>query len=432
MSKHQEVISYIRELKEGNKISVRSVAESLGVSEGTAYKAIKDAEKLGIVTTIPRVGTVRIDRVDKRNIEKLTCNEVVNIITGTVLGGKVGLYKYINNFVIGAMTIDAMGGYLGPSDLLITGNRDESHKLALEKQCAVLITGGFGCTDSIKKLADKMQLPVISCQYDTFTTATLINNAISQRQIKSDIILAEDIMNTNYLFLDLTSTVGDLKSANIITGESLFFILDENAKLIGSITYEEGKFDDDNQVITPYIEKNLICVNTKTSVSYAAHLLMRDELSKLPVLDGKRMVGILLKEDIEKVLRNIGHKIPKSNTIEELLVGNFEKEKIDKGLIYRGTIKPEMTGKLGIASWSILNFIISTTGIASLKEHNIYNIVVDSFNVIFIKPLQMDSKIESRADIIDLGKNSAKVEISLTSDNELIGRAYLVTKMLGK
>ena len=35
------------------------------------------------------------------------------------------------------------------------GNREEAFKLALEHDCAVLITGGFDCSDEIKELADQ-------------------------------------------------------------------------------------------------------------------------------------------------------------------------------------------------------------------------------------------------------------------------------------
>lgn len=432
MSKHQEVITYVKGLGEGERVSVRGLADILNVSEGTAYKAIKDAEKLGIVTTVPRVGTIRVEKIDKRSLESLTCNDVVNIVTGSVIGGKSGLYKSINNFVIGAMTIDAMGRYLQPSDLLISGNRDETHKLALEIGCAVLITGGFQCSDHVKKLADKKQLPIISSQYDTFTTSTLINNAMSQRQIKSDIILAEDIMKTNFLFLDSTAKVSDLKKAKSITDESYFYIVDDRGKPIGSIEYCEDVYKNDDDLVTLYMNKKLICVSSKTSVSYAGHVLLRDDLQRIPVIEDKRMVGILFKEDIEKALKSLGHRVTNNQTIEDLIIRNFEKEKIDKGVIYKGKILPEMLNMLGIASWSILNFIMSITGIASLKSQKIYNIIVDSFNVIFIKPLQMDTIIESKAEIIDIGKNSAKVEISLTSEKELIGKAYLITKMLGK
>ena len=44
----------------------------MNVSEGTAYRAIKDASQLGFVTTIDRVGTVRIDKKSREQIEHLT------------------------------------------------------------------------------------------------------------------------------------------------------------------------------------------------------------------------------------------------------------------------------------------------------------------------------------------------------------------------
>lgn len=432
MSKHQEVITYIKGINAGEKISVRGIADKLGVSEGTAYKAIKDAEKLSIVTTVPRVGTIRVEKIDKKSTENLTCNDVANIVTGSVLGGRSGLYKFINNFVIGAMTLDAIGRYLGPNDLLISGNRDETHKLALENNCAVLITGGFKCSEYVKQLADKKKLPIISSQYDTFTTATLINSALSQRQIKSDIVLAEDIMKTNFLLLDYKSTVADLKEANSITGEEYFYIVDDKNKLLGFIKYSDNTYNDDEDLVTIYMERKLLCVNSKTTVSYAGHILLKGDLNRIPVLEGKNMIGILLREDIENTLKNLGYRTSKNQTIEDFIIRNFAKEKTEKGIIYKGKIQPDMLTVLGIASWSVLNFIMSITGIEALKSKSIYNIIVDSFNVIFIKPLQMDAIIESKADIIDIGKNSAKVEITLFAKKEVVGKAYLVSKMLGK
>ena len=44
MSKHQEILSYLEELPVGKRVSVRSISNHLGVSDGTAYRAIKEAE----------------------------------------------------------------------------------------------------------------------------------------------------------------------------------------------------------------------------------------------------------------------------------------------------------------------------------------------------------------------------------------------------
>lgn len=89
-TKHDLILEYIESLPVGNRISVRSIAKELNVSEGTAYRAIKDAENVGLVSTIQRVGTIRIERKLKKHIERLTFGEVVRIIEGDVLGGAAG------------------------------------------------------------------------------------------------------------------------------------------------------------------------------------------------------------------------------------------------------------------------------------------------------------------------------------------------------
>lgn len=51
MTKHEQLIRHIEALEPGTRISVRGIARELDVSEGTAYKAIKEAEELGVVAT---------------------------------------------------------------------------------------------------------------------------------------------------------------------------------------------------------------------------------------------------------------------------------------------------------------------------------------------------------------------------------------------
>lgn len=116
-TKHEQILTYIDSLPVGEKISVRRIAKEMKVSEGTAYRAIKEAENKGFVSTIERVGTIRIEQKKKENIEKLTYAEVVNVIDGQVLGGRAGLHKTLNKFVIGAMELDAMMRYTALGNL---------------------------------------------------------------------------------------------------------------------------------------------------------------------------------------------------------------------------------------------------------------------------------------------------------------------------
>src|SRR5690625_3847854 len=112
LTKHEQIIAHIRSLEIGEKISVRRIARKLQVSEGTAYRAIKEDERQCYVSTIGRVGTIRIEKKKKENIEKLTFAEVVNIVEGTVIGGRAGLHKTLHKFVIGAMELEDMMRYV--------------------------------------------------------------------------------------------------------------------------------------------------------------------------------------------------------------------------------------------------------------------------------------------------------------------------------
>ena len=78
MSKHQEILTYLENLPIGKRVSVRSISNYLGVSDGTAYRAIKEAENRGIVETRPRSGTVRV-KSKKVVLEHLTYTEIVDI-----------------------------------------------------------------------------------------------------------------------------------------------------------------------------------------------------------------------------------------------------------------------------------------------------------------------------------------------------------------
>ncbi len=431
MSKHEDIIKYILSLEVGTKISVRSIASALGVSDGTAYRAIKDSDALGIVTTIPRVGTVRIEKVEKKNIESLTYGEVINIVDGTLMGGKDGIYKTLHRFVIGAMTIDAMEKYLTADCLLIVGNRERAQRLALMNQGGVLITGGFGCSDEIKKLANERCLPIISTTYDTFTVASMINKAISENLIKKDIVLVEDIMEMDPCCLKVNDTVEKWKEIMMDTKHQRYPVVDDQNKLVGIVTLKDLSNNDNDEIVGKIMHKEPITVTPKTTVAYAAHIMGWESIEMFPVVKGKILIGVITRRDVIKALQYMARQPQAAETLEDLVLKNFEfKCDFDKGY-FLGKITPEMLDPIGTASWSSLNMLLSTMGIMTLRQKNNINVLVDSINTYFMKPVQMESKIQIYTDIIDTGRNFCKVEIDMyDSKKEIIAKAFLSAKIL--
>ena len=432
MSKHEEIIKHIYTIGVGTKISVRSIASDLNVSEGTAYRAIKDAEATGIVSTIPRVGTVRIEKIEKKSIESLSYAEVVNMVEGSILGGKDGVHKKLSKFVIGAMQVNDAKRYMVPNCLVIVGNREEIQKVALENECAVLITGGFSCCDKIKKLADSKHLPIISCSYDSFTVATMISKAISENLIKKDIVLVEDIMKSEIIYLKANDSIGDLRRLIDKTGHQRYPVVDEEMNVVGVVTIKDlpNSNNDTDVLISKIMIKEPINVTEKTTVSYAAHIMTWEGIEICPVVNGKKLVGIVGREDIIKALHYIARQPQVGETLEDAMLKNFELDIQEDLIRFTGKIKPEMLDQLGTASWSSLNMLLSTVGIVTLRHKSNLNIFVDNISTYFIEPIQMDSIIEIVTQVIDIGRSFCKVEMNMYKKKKLIAKALLSAKIL--
>ncbi|MDV3426926.1 MAG: CBS domain-containing protein [Bacillota bacterium] len=432
MYKNDLIINYIKSLEVGTRISVRSIASALNVSEGTAYRAIKDSDKLGYVTTIPRVGTVRIEKVEKKNIETLTYAEVVNIVGGSILGGRGGIHKTLDKFLIGAMTLDAIKNYLTENCLFIVGNREEAQKLALEHNSGVLVTGGFNCSEEIKNLANKMSLPLISSSYDTFTIASMINKALSESLIKKEILLVEDIMKKPY-YLYAADTVYKWKELIKDINQERFPVVDNDFRVIGIVTLKDGIGALPSTPVSKIMSKDTITLTPKTTLAYASHIMGMEGIEICPVVEGKKLKGVISRQDVIKALQ---YKVKQPMTGEsfgEQILRNFEADDSNGSVIYKGKITTQMLDDLGTASWSTLNMLMSSAGIMSIKKKMNTNTFVDSISTYFLRPVQLDSFIALKTDIFDMGRNFCKVQVDMTDrKGDLVAKSILSIKILRK
>lgn len=436
-TKHEQILHYIDELPIGEKISVRQIAKALAVSEGTAYRAIKDAENKGYVSTIERVGTIRIERKKKENIEKLTFAEVVNIVDGQVLGGRAGLHKTLNKFVIGAMKLEAMMRYTDAGNLLIVGNRTQAHELALKAGAAVLITGGFDTEDHVKKLADDLQLPVISSSYDTFTVATMINRAIYDQLIKKEIVLVEDILTPlkEAIFLKTTDTIADWLTHNRETGHSRFPVVDSNLKVQGVVTSKDIMGHDKETLIEKIMTKNPMTVGGKTSVASSSHMMVWEGIELLPVVDeANKLEGIVSRQDVLKALQMIQRQPQVGETIDDIVTNQLvmTRGKTKGDDVYRCEVTPQMTNHLGTISYGVFTTIVSEAANRVLRSYKKGDLVVENMTVYFIKPVQIDSMLEIYPKVLEVGRKFGKVDVEVFNEGVLVGKAMMMCQLIDR
>jgi predicted transcriptional regulator len=433
-TKHEQILTHIESLEVGNKISVRQIAKDLDVSEGTAYRAIKDAEVQGLVSTIERVGTVRIERKLKENFEKLTFAEVVNIVDGHVLGGKEGLHKTLNKFVIGAMKVDAMMRYVDAGSLLIVGNRDEAHKFSLQQGAAVLITGGFDTTADVKELADELQLPIISSSYDTFTVASLINRAIYDRLIKKEIMMVEDILSSsdNTFYLYTHNKVKDWHVLSNEVGHGRFPVVDEQQRVQGVVTTKDVMGQDEQVSIDKVMTKNPITTMPRVSVASAAHLMVWEGIELLPVVDSHRkLLGVISRQDVLKAMQYIQKQPQMGETFADQIISRFEELKMDgRQLIFRGEVTPQMTNHLGNIASGVMTTVVAECGCRALRQHRKGDMVPENITVYFLKPVQIESLIEVRPKVMEISRKFGKVEIEVFHQGTLVGKAMMTAQVI--
>lgn len=433
LTKHEQIIRHIVSLKPGSKISVRKIAKEMDVSEGTAYKAIKEAENLGIVATKERTGTVRIEKRE-RQLEYLTFAEVVEIVNGRVLGGAAGLNKHLKKFVIGAMELDVMMRYIEAQSLLIVGNRYRAHIRALQQGAGVLITGGFDATEEAKRYADELCLPIISCDMDTFTVASTINRAIYDRNIKRKIVLVEDIvtMNGRVTTLKPTQTLGDMRRMMEETGNRQFPVTDEWNRLVGVITATDIEGGSDAWTVDKLMTRNPITVNLQTSVASAAHLMVWEGIDLLPIIDvNRKLLGVLTRQEVLNTLKYSLKQPQGGETIEDLILSEFEELRDAKGqLKFRGPITPQMTNHMGTAAEGVLTTLMTKAAYRAVKELKSSDLVLDHISTYYLKPVQMESVVEIRPTIIEVSRRYGKVEVEVYSNESLAAKAVLVAKLI--
>ncbi|NLY78928.1 MAG: CBS domain-containing protein [Lysinibacillus sp.] len=433
-TKHEKILQYIESLPVGEKISVRQIAKELQVSEGTAYRAIKEAENRSLVSSIERVGTIRIEKKKKENIERLTFAEIVNIVDGQVLGGKAGLHKTLNKFVIGAMQLEDMMRYTDAGSLLIVGNRFKAHHNALLTGAAVLITGGFDTTEENKKLADELELPIISSSYDTFTVATMINRAIYDQLIKKDILLIEDI----YVPLEDTAmlksgqTIAHFHALNAHTTHGAFPVVSKNNKLVGIVTAKDVIGKDETELIDKVMTKQPISVSMKTSVATAGHRMIWEGIDLLPVVDEDGFLqGVISRQDVLKALQTAQHQPQHGETIDDIVKGEM-KVLGDNEVVVEFTVTPQVTNQYGAISYGAFTTLLTEVGLIALKRRKRGDAVLENISTYFIKPIQMENVLKVVPHILDMSRKFVKMDFDVYSEEVLAGKAMATFQLLDR
>lgn len=436
MSKLEEVIDYIKTLPIGERLSVRGLARKLSMSEGTVYRAIKEAEEASLVTTIERVGTIRIEK-KKPVSEMLTFEEIVRIIDGEVLGGHAGLNRHLSKFIIGAMTEESMIRYFDKDSMIIVGNRESVHELALNHRVAVLITGGFKTSPEIIDLANSLELPIISCEHDTYTVASLINRSIINQEIKREILTVNEIYSPleETYSLEPHDKISRFHELAQESGLSRFPV-HNNLRLVGVVTAKDIIGKDESTQIDRVMTKRVVTVNKHSSVASVSYKMVWEDIEMIPVVeDNYILVGVVSRQDVMKAMQMIQQQPQINNTFEDeimMSISDYPINNFHRPYDYEVEIQPRMINNSGTVSYGVLCELIAFAARKKLNDRTKNNSMIEKLDLTYFSHIQLGSHVQLHVDIFNINRRQALMQVDVFNQNSPAAKAIISAQIIEK
>lgn len=426
MSKHQEILDYLENLAVGKRVSVRSISNHLKVSDGTAYRAIKEAENRGIVETRPRSGTVRVEKKMRVRLEKLTYAEIARISDSDVVAGNAGLGHEFSKFSIGAMTRENILRYLVNSGLLIVGDREDIQLLALEHHNAVLVTGGFQVSEKVIEQANQMEVPVMVTHYDTFTVATMINLALSNARIKMDAKVVDEIYHQKeeYGYLMMTDTVKEYHTLARQLNHVRFPVLDEVGKVVGVVSMRDVVYqDNDTQLMVIMNDIPLVTKPTVTLSNISQKMIFEDYDMVPVVTDDMILLGVITRRQILESFQNLRH--PNLHTYSEQILSHLQ---VDKNR-YTILVEPSMMDQTGQFSQGVLAEYLKDISLRLLAKKSKKNVIIDQMILHFLEAIQVEDHLDILPEVILESRRKSVLDIDIYIGEQLVAKAVVTTKI---
>ncbi len=428
-TKHQQILSFIENLSIGNKVSVRFLAKELDVSEGTAYRAIKEAEAKGLVRSIPKVGTIRIEGVKERQIEDFTFNEVAQIVEGLFICGEDRMHECPNKFIIAAMELKDIERYLEEDSLCIVGSRKDAQLLALKHNVPLLITGGLDPSPEVVQLAKEKNSIIIISPYDTFVATTLINRALFDRLIDKEILLIEDIMVKDVKYLEENATVRDWYKLSQKTGHSRFPVVDSEYNVVGIITAVDVAGVDQEEIINAIMNKNVFAVNRDDSVTHISRIMVWEGWEIAAVIENNKLVGIISLPDVLEALQQIQKQPQFGETVDNLVLSGFRYIDESEHLTIKGEVTQFMANEFGSASCGVMVTLMSTTAYIALRKKYRLDAITENFNFFQFYPIPVGTEISITAKLLMVTKKHCTIEIEVYNGKELLVKGLMTARM---
>lgn len=235
---------------------------------------IDSNDRLWGIVSVSNLASSYLDIWDNYILAKsnTSINNILETLSGKIIYLSEENLILTGKVVVSTMAPDSDKTIIEPGDIVICGDREDTQKFIIEKQAKLMIVCGshIPC-DGTVDMAMKKGCTVITTPYDSFTAARLIPQSIP---------ISFVMTKNNVISFDTNDFIEDIKDIMLETRYRSYPVLDENGKVIGSISRYH--------LITQN-RKKLILVDHNEKAQSVAGL---EEAEVLEILDHHRIADI--------------------------------------------------------------------------------------------------------------------------------------------
>jgi manganese-dependent inorganic pyrophosphatase len=187
-------------------------------------------DKLAGVASVSNLASSYLDIWDNSILAKsnTTLENILDTLSAKCLYRPDFPFKITGKVIVAAMRPDSTKSVIETGDIGICGDREDSQRLIINcKACLLIITGNYSPKDEIIKLAKLNGCTVITTPFDTFTASRLITQSIPISYVMT---------KKNVLSFTTEDFIDDIKYTMLETRYRSYPVIDENNKVIGSIS----------------------------------------------------------------------------------------------------------------------------------------------------------------------------------------------------
>ena len=191
---------------------------------------IDENDRLAGVASVSNLASSYLDIWDNSILAKsnTTLENILDTLSAKCVYSPDEPFKITGKVIVASMHPDSMKEVIEAGDIAICGDREDSQRLIINsKACLIIITGNYVPTDDIIELAKTIGCTIILTPFDTFTASRLITQSIPISYVMS---------RKNVLSFNTEDFIDDIKYIMLETRYRSYPVLDENNKVIGSVS----------------------------------------------------------------------------------------------------------------------------------------------------------------------------------------------------